>query len=537
MKHRYILGLSVVLGFSFVAGCGGPEDNDWLLVDGGDAGSGGAAGRGGHGGVDGTAATGGRLGTGGGVNACKGFESYCLKGEVATCVEESGKPKIHTKACEDLTMCREGQCVPYTQKQANALDELDRLTAYIRDNTGFGGQVPYDSLLRTARQSYLEVEDPTDTTLFTSAWGIFRGVHQGHQALLFNGCGKTIPYYSETRYGVCVLRGDDGLVVTMARDDNSLGLEVGDRIIEEDGMDVEHIVAAAQLRPVCTPGVPNADARAEWGIRDYMGTLPPGAQLRVVRKNGATETVKVPKKTMTSEYCSSPFTPTEKFDAQARVLEDGTAVIVLPGFISSVEEFPSDSNKLWGYLQRFEDRIYAEFEKVKDAPRLIWDIRDNGGGLVLIGVNILNGFSGARSDVFIKCEQRVAGTNPPMFSPFIKTMDRLTPGGRFSYSGKVAVLVNDSSYSAADYFAYFAKYATDALVVGTTTSGAYGSSGDRKKLGVLTYIPDSFRCMDERGKEMEGRGVEPHVVVRYQAQDLAVGRDTVLEAAVKELNK
>lgn len=84
-----------------------------------------------------------------------------------------------------------------------------------------------------------------------------------------------------------------------------------------------------------------------------------------------------------------------------------------------------------------------------------------------------------------------------------------------------------------------ANSATNAAIVGTTTAGAFGTifGISEFKRCIFTYYPELYYSKFQHRKELEGRWVEPLVVVRFKAQDLMAGRDTVLEASVKVLNK
>jgi C-terminal processing protease CtpA/Prc len=184
-------------------------------------------------------------------------------------------------------------------------------------------------------------------------------------------------------------------------------------------------------------------------------------------------------------------------------------------------------------------RIQAAFDTVKDAPRLIWDIRGNGGGLTRAGIAIASGMPGARAGALTYCSARVSGSSPPRFEGRYAEY-ALTPGGAFSYKGKVAVLIDGHDYSAADYFPYLVRNGTDGILVGSPTAGAFGATSGTFSIAespALEFAYDQNHCLDATGKSLEGRSVQPHRAVEYEPADLASGRDTVLNTAVQELSK
>lgn len=164
-------------------------------------------------------------------------------------------------------------------------------------------------------------------------------------------------------------------------------------------------------------------------------------------------------------------------------------------------------------------------------------MRSNFGGATPEALAIAAGMPGAREMEIAACTTRIAGTSPPRYAPTGPDYE-LTPGSAFDFDGPAAVLVDGRSFSAEDYFARAAKIGTDAVIVGTPTSGAYGGSGATFAIEADTPLMASYdptRCNDSDGEPLETRGVQPDVPVEYDPEDLAEGRDTVLEAAAAEL--
>ncbi len=105
------------------------------------------------------------------------------------------------------------------------------------------------------------------------------------------------------------------------------------------------------------------------------------------------------------------------------------------------------------------------------------------------------------------------------------------------YAGPLAVLIDDSSYSAAEVLAHVLQYHGRARLYGRKTGGAVIAArsfglpdGGRIDVPVIDYIG-----LD--GQRLEKRGVAPDVEVPHSLAALRAGRDLDLEAALADLRK
>jgi carboxyl-terminal processing protease len=106
-----------------------------------------------------------------------------------------------------------------------------------------------------------------------------------------------------------------------------------------------------------------------------------------------------------------------------------------------------------------------------------------------------------------------------------------------AYPGRLALLVDRHTWSAAEDFAMPFKDNGRAIVVGETTGGSTGqphfdsfSNGMRFSIGAMrVWFPD--------GSDFEGLGITPDVPVMVQREDLATGHDPVLETALQLLKE
>ena len=160
------------------------------------------------------------------------------------------------------------------------------------------------------------------------------------------------------------------------------------------------------------------------------------------------------------------------------------------------------------------------------APGLIIDLRRNPGGETFsLGITV-GEFFDHRVDcgTFIR---RDGGRS-------VKNSWQL---GSARYRGKVAVLVDRNTGSAAEIFAAVMQDHGRATVIGRRTAGAVLAS-------VFYPLPDGGRLQLSRedyvapkGRRIEGNGVEPDITVTRTLADLRAGRDPELDAALRVLKE
>ncbi len=165
---------------------------------------------------------------------------------------------------------------------------------------------------------------------------------------------------------------------------------------------------------------------------------------------------------------------------------------------------------------------------VKDArkrPGLILDLRGNPGGTV----ETLRALVGGLFDKDIKVYERVGrkGSKPEV----AKSM------GSHAFGGKLIVLVDSESASAAELFARVVQLEKRGEVIGDRTSGSVMEAAHyTHKLGVNTVliygasVTEADLIMSD-GRSLEHVGVTPAEVALPTAADLAAGRDPVLAHA------
>ena len=168
-----------------------------------------------------------------------------------------------------------------------------------------------------------------------------------------------------------------------------------------------------------------------------------------------------------------------------------------------------------GIVEEF-DSLYPS---VKSLPYLIVDVRRNGGG------NSLNGEK--LCEYLLKREKK--------HCLYDKT---LTPRAD-AYRGKVFLLIDTRTFSAAESFAIDLWESGEVILVGCPTGGDTGSSPETFKspAGLSFRIPLREPRLSPKGFPLEGRGIPPHYKVAQTVKDFMVGIDTQLEFTLSLIQK
>jgi carboxyl-terminal processing protease len=165
------------------------------------------------------------------------------------------------------------------------------------------------------------------------------------------------------------------------------------------------------------------------------------------------------------------------------------------------------------------------FDKVKKHKSLILDLRGNGGG----AADTLKRLIGNVCDKEVKIAA-LEGRKE------MKPMIAKTRGDK-AFKGKIVVLVDSQSGSAAEVFARVMQLEKRAAVIGDRTGGAVMQSRRfQHQIGadVVTFysisITDANLIMAD-GKSLENVGVTPDETIIPTGADLAAKRDIVLSKA------
>ncbi len=160
------------------------------------------------------------------------------------------------------------------------------------------------------------------------------------------------------------------------------------------------------------------------------------------------------------------------------------------------------------------------------APAVVVDLRHNSGGDTFSLGTVIGEFFARRVEcgTFINRDGDAG-------------IKRSWPWGSATYSGRVALLIDAETASAAEIFAAVLRDQGRAVLVGRRTAGAVLASS-------FHALPDGGQLqlsredyLTPRGQRIEGVGVEPSVPVALTLAEVRAGRDSDLERALAVLSE
>ena len=155
----------------------------------------------------------------------------------------------------------------------------------------------------------------------------------------------------------------------------------------------------------------------------------------------------------------------------------------------------------------------AVYPKVKDLPYLIIDVRRNGGGNSMNGVNICK--------YFIREAQ-----------PHCVSKSYIMQPEADAYKGKIYLLTDTYTLSAAESFTLDMKESGNVTLIGEATGGDTGNGPRPFCTKQRTYFRIPTRQPDVSSKGFPMEGIPPHHQVSQTVADFMKDEDTVLNYAV-----
>ncbi|MBA2504254.1 MAG: hypothetical protein H0V27_15375 [Pyrinomonadaceae bacterium] len=187
-------------------------------------------------------------------------------------------------------------------------------------------------------------------------------------------------------------------------------------------------------------------------------------------------------------------------------------------------------------FNRFHDPVANEIKealvKFKDAPGLILDLRNNGGGDGEEALRIAGFFFNEKVS-FGRILTRTGKPPSALFGliKFPKEFQAGRKGGQL-YRAPVVILVNEASGSASELFASALQEQSRASVVGTQSCGCVlGVLEHREVKGGGEFTVSEIAFLTSKGRRLEGDGVTPNETVALTLADVRSGRDAALARA------
>jgi hypothetical protein len=196
--------------------------------------------------------------------------------------------------------------------------------------------------------------------------------------------------------------------------------------------------------------------------------------------------------------------------------ESTLGYIVIPSFSGKSSDF-----------EAIDDAI----DKFSSKKGIIIDVRNNLGGGSQNAEIVASRF--ANKKVIYGKKSAKIGPNKDDFTPWTDLY--IEPLGKSQFLKPVVVLTNRSSFSATEWFLMMMQNFPNVRIVGDTTSGGLSSSAPRELPNGWIYKLSTQRIIRPDGSTPEGKGIIPNYTVWISQNDVAQGRDKILEKAIELL--
>ncbi len=183
----------------------------------------------------------------------------------------------------------------------------------------------------------------------------------------------------------------------------------------------------------------------------------------------------------------------------------------------------------WGASSIRAADFDAAFERYRNAPAMILDVRPNSGGNDSLAFDIAGRFTPSTLTI-----GSVRFRNGPAHSDFgAPTIRTVSARGAWQYAGRVYLLIGARCASSNESFILAMSLLPNVTLVGERTAGATGNPGTFPLAGGWSYTVSRWIEYTRDNQVIEDNGIQPDVVVPASDADFAQGRDPVLDWALR----
>ena len=175
-----------------------------------------------------------------------------------------------------------------------------------------------------------------------------------------------------------------------------------------------------------------------------------------------------------------------------------------------------------------EEALDLALARMRDAPGLIIDVRNNAGGTDRTALAFASRFT-TRAFTASYVEIRMDSLVRNIEMPLARTV---RPRGAWQFTRPVVVLSGRGGFSATESFVAAMRTLPQVTVVGDTTGGASGNPATFSLGNGWRFTVPRWMEFGPDKRPIEGRGVAPHLAVTWDPASYDSARDPLIDAAV-----
>lgn len=184
-------------------------------------------------------------------------------------------------------------------------------------------------------------------------------------------------------------------------------------------------------------------------------------------------------------------------------------------------------SRFWGPQDLFQ-AISIVLEDFRDMAALVVDVRNNPGGSDKNAASVAGRFADQR-----RLFGYIKWRNGPRHNDFTEPIAlHVEPSAEGSFLRPVALLTNRRAFSAAEDFILAMRTLPHVTVIGDFTGGGAGNPLLRELPNGWVYRLSRWQQLTSDMAQYEGIGLMPGILVGISEEDLAAGKDTILETAM-----
>jgi C-terminal processing protease CtpA/Prc len=330
------------------------------------------------------------------------------------------------------------------------------------------------------------------------------------------------------RWPFTVVDTEQGLVVDTllpAWNGTAVGLARGDLLLEVDGVPIAQRIATAERRTNAS----TAGARRRQALWQVVYDESDPRRYKVRRPDGTEAVIEA------AAAKHHPEVAPRATAIESRRLAADVAYVRIPTFALGdakawAAATPAERPAL---LAKDAAAIRAAFAGAVGCRALVLDLRDNGGGTDLLGMEVAACLL-PKGSVYYGLASRglLWGWNEPGFHKL------QVPGDPPRFAGRLVVLIDEGTFSVTDNLCRcLDDLHGDVTFVGRPTGGGTGAPRPCVTLahsGVVVGFC-TMRVYGPKGELIEGRGTRPDVPVVRTCEAVLAGRDEDLAAALRAI--